>query len=151
MSVGSPQLYRLNGRNRGVPDEVLEAAIAQATRVEQDGYAAVLSLGHLAHQTGASYSYLRGIVARRRDPYHSFEIRRRNNPNPRLISSPDPVLMCIQRWILQHIVSKAPNHSSSYAYQTGRCIRQCAEQHVGSRWMIKLDLHDFFHSIDERQ
>lgn len=151
MSVGSPHLYRLNGRNRGVPDEVLEAAIAQAARVEQGGYAPVLSLGHLAHQTGASYSYLRGIVARRADPYHSFEVRRRNNPNPRLISSPEPVLMCVQRWILQRIVSRAPNHSSSYAYQTGKCIRQCAGQHLGSRWMIKLDLHDFFHSIDERQ
>jgi RNA-directed DNA polymerase len=61
------------------------------------------------------------------------------------------MLMCVQRWILQRIVGKAPVHSSSYAYQTGKCIRECAEQHLGSRWMIKLDLHDFFHSIDERQ
>src|ERR1022692_1523784 len=124
MSIGSPQIYRSNGRELGVPAATIEAAIAWSARVERNGYASVLSLRHLAHRTGAKYSYLREVVARRRDPYHEFEIRRRSNPNPRLISSPDPILMNVQRWILGNILCNAPIHASSYAYQAGKCIRQ---------------------------
>jgi RNA-directed DNA polymerase len=147
--MDSPHLYRANAEVLGVPAQIVEAAVNQSAIVEVNGFAAVLSLGHLAHRTGAQYKYLREIVERRQDPYHTFEIRRKNGRVPRLISSPDPVLMSVQRWILREILSKASTHNSSCAYQAGQNIRKCAERHLGAKWLIKLDLHDFFHTIDE--
>lgn len=40
---------------------------------------------------------------------------------------------------------------NSYAYQRGVSAKDCAEVHAGSRWLVKLDLRDFFNSIDERR
>ena len=33
----------------------------------------------------------------------------------------------------------------------GRSIVRCAQLHVGARWLVKLDVHDFFESIGERK
>ena len=40
---------------------------------------------------------------------------------------------------------------SSCAYMPGDSVMRCASVHVGPTSVIKMDVHDFFHSIDERQ
>jgi RNA-directed DNA polymerase len=151
MPTDSPHLYRQRGLQLGHSDEVIDAAEAVATRLRAQGVAVVFTLGHLARRCGAPYSYLRRVIKRSIDPYHEFAIKRRAGKNPRLISSPDPLLMNVQRWILARILDHVSPHPASYAYQTGKSIRMCAEQHVGARWLLKMDLHNFFHTIDERQ
>ncbi|TBL43333.1 RNA-directed DNA polymerase [Verrucosispora sp. SN26_14.1] len=150
MSTDSPAAYQRIGRQRGVPDVVVEAALEQIRRVRAVNLTPVLSLKHLAHLTGASYIYLRETVQRKRDPYVEFSRPKRAEGQLRTISAPDPPLMAVQRWILQRIFSRLHPHSASYAYQAGRSARQCAEQHLGARWLLKFDLHSFFHSINER-
>jgi RNA-directed DNA polymerase len=110
----------------------------------------ILTLNHLAQLTGATWTYLRDIVARRRDPYLSID-RLKQNGNTRAISSPQPVLMDVQRWILHNVLSACAVHPSSYAYQRERSILKCAEAHLYSKWLVKLDIHDFFGSIPERR
>lgn len=150
MITGSPHLYRREGLARGRSEELIARALADAEKVEGRGCAAVLTLGHLAHRTGVPYKYLRSIVTRREDPYREFNIHRKKGRMPRLISAPLPSLMKVQRWILDEILSSLPAHSSSYAYETGKSIRTCAERHVGAKWLVKMDLHDFFHSVTEK-
>jgi RNA-directed DNA polymerase len=130
---------------------MLDAALRQAEAVESKGLAAVLTLNHLAMRTGVSYHYLRRIVERVSDPYEDLVLRRRNGRKMRAISIPDQPLMAVQRWILQQIASQIPAHPNSYAYQRGRSIRACAARHVGARWLVKLDVENFFETIDERQ
>jgi RNA-directed DNA polymerase len=67
----------------------------------------------------------------------------------RAISIPDPILMGVQRWILDRILARLPTHHNSYAYTAGTSIRQCAQKHLGARWLVKLDISDFFQSINE--
>ncbi|MFE2381103.1 reverse transcriptase family protein [Streptomyces misionensis] len=119
-------------------------------RVRSQGLTPVLTLGHLAHQTGAPYLYLRKIVQRRQDPYTEFSRPKREPGKSRTIASPAPVLMDVQRWLLGNIFSRIPTHGASYAYQQGRSAVQCAQLHVGASWLLKFDLHDFFHSVNER-
>ena len=57
--------------------------------------------------------------------------------------------MEVQRWILHRVLPSARNHPSSYAYQTGRSIIHCARAHLGARWLLKMDLHDYFDTIAE--
>jgi RNA-directed DNA polymerase len=59
--------------------------------------------------------------------------------------------MHAQRWILSRILNPVDAHPASFAYQRSSSIRACASRHLGADWLIKLDLHNFFHSIDERQ
>lgn len=113
------------------------------------GVTPILTLGHLAHLTGAKYPYLREIVERRVDPYEQFTRMRRNGGKMRTISSPTPVLMEVQRWLLANVLARVEPHHASYAYTRYRSVGACARRHIGARFMIKLDLHDFFHSINE--
>lgn len=41
------------------------------------------------------------------------------------------------------------NHSKSFAFTAGKSSVGAVEEHRGSSWLIKVDLKDFFHSIDE--
>ncbi|NWJ69150.1 RNA-directed DNA polymerase [Pseudonocardia sp. ICBG1122] len=149
MISDSPHQYRLQGASREVPAQVIENSIAQAQVTESRNLRAVLSLKHLAHQTGCSYIYLREIVQRVRDPYSTFSRRRRSGVRMRSISSPNPPLMAVQRWILRNILNHVDPHPSSFAYQRNRSIVQCASRHIGADWLLKLDLFDYFPSISE--
>ncbi|MDF1479409.1 reverse transcriptase family protein [Leifsonia sp. H3M29-4] len=57
----------------------------------------------------------------------------------------------MQRWLLHHSVAHARTHDSSYAYQPGRSVVQCATRHLGASWFVKIDIKDYFHSFDETQ
>src|ERR1035441_7387175 len=151
MITDSPHRYIRLGLSDGRSRELLNAAVTEARRVEASGLTSVLTLNHLAWQTGASYLYLRSIVQRQIDPYDDILRRRHNGAAMRLISAPNPPLMSVQRWILRNIVQRVNIHPASAAYSYGNSISHCAERHLGASWLIKMDLQDFFHSIDERR
>lgn len=150
MITGSPHLYQQGGQIKGKSDRLLNAALHQAGAVESKGLAAVLTLNHLAVRSGVSYNYLRGIVSRFSDRYEDLTLLRRNGRKMRAISIPDQPLMAVQRWILREIVSRIPTHPDSYAYERGSSIRACATRHIGAGWLVKLDIENFFESINEK-
>lgn len=119
-------------------------------RVRARGAHPVYTLGHLAQLTGAPGTYLRDVVGRRSDPYLDI-VRVKRDGRTRPISSPEPMLMDVQRWILHHVLCACTTDPSSYAYRRNRSIRECAEQHVGARWLVKLDIHDFFGTVGEQR
>lgn len=149
MITASPFLYRQNGEANGYDTETVERALAQAGPPERNGVPSILTLNHLAHRTGIKYKYLRDIAKRATDPYHQFTIKKRSH-GKRLISTPEPLLLALQRWIAGEILNKQNCHPSSFAYEPGSSPAKCAAKHLGARWLIKLDAHDFFENISER-
>ena len=149
MITASPYLYRSKGHADGYDGETIDRALAQANPPERNGVPSILTLNHLAHRTGINYKYLRDIANRATDPYHQFTIKKRTNGR-RLISTPEPLLLGLQRWIAGEILNKQDCHSSSFAYEPGSSPAKCAAKHLGARWLIKLDVHDFFENISER-
>jgi len=143
-----PHVYLQTGREQGVPAPALDQAFKERSFLQARGTYPVLSLGHLAHETGASYSYLREVVSRTRDPYRSIAIPKPSGGS-RAISAPEPIIADVQRWILANPLGNLAGNSASFAYQPGRSIVQCAEQHLGAQWMIKMDLHNFFSTVTE--
>ncbi len=110
----------------------------------------VETLGQLARVTDVPYWYLRAVVERKRDPYASL-LRTKRDGSIRPISAPEPLLMEVQRWILRNILSDVPQHVASYAYRESRSIVDCAREHVGARWLVKMDIHDFFGTVTEQR
>lgn len=150
MISASPHRYRKLGKQLGVSPETIQRAIDQARAPERRGLPAILTLRHLAHLTGADYSYLREIVSRDREGYRPFVIRKRRGGG-RLIAAPEPTLAAVQRWIVKNILAHIPTHQASCAYSNGASPTKCAARHLGARWLIKVDIHDFFESITERR
>jgi RNA-directed DNA polymerase len=138
-----------DARTTGLPAESSRAALDAAHRVQEKGLPAVLTLNHLAYQTGVPYRFIRRIVTREDTAaYRTFYIRKRNGARRRIFV-PSPNLQRVQKWIARHILNRIPCHPRAYAYAPGRGVAPCAEQHCLARWIIKWDIKDFFPSISE--
>ncbi|MGY1618849.1 reverse transcriptase family protein [Geodermatophilus sp. SYSU D00691] len=150
MSQPPPHRYLAGGKANGASETVLRTALARIAETDAHDAEPILSLGHLAHLSGAPYLYLRQIAQRTIDPYVDIT-RAKKAGGARPISAPEPVLMDVQRIILQRALEGLPQHPASFAYRKRRSIVMCAQRHVGARWLLKFDLHDFFGRISERR
>jgi RNA-directed DNA polymerase len=65
----------------------------------------------------------------------------------REIHHPSKELKALQRWLLYSVIEQLPVHSAATAYRTGRSIRNNAEPHANSRYLVRIDLTNFFPSI----
>lgn len=87
--------------------------------------------------------------------YVSFEIPKKNSGS-RTISSPVDDLKCVQRkladalWMYQAKIRREDNNlgaNVSYAFEKGRGIIENASCHRNKRYVLNLDLKDFFESF----
>jgi len=148
MTVGPPHIYVKEGKKRGISEEIIKNALIISNISQKYGIPSILTLKHLAHLTNTEYRYLRQIVERKRDPYHVFQISKRNG-GKRIICVPDLTLMIVQKWLFKNVLSKIKPHYRSFAYSPGSSILLCAQEHCGCDWLIKIDIRRFFESITE--
>ncbi|MGM0588695.1 MAG: reverse transcriptase family protein [Bacteroidota bacterium] len=150
MNRWPPIPYQKKGLLKGIDEQVIDNSLRQAHSLQGKNFPPLLTLGHLAFQTDVSYYFIRKVVARDINPYRTFSIKKRSGGR-RYINVPEPKLMKVQKWIDQFILSKIEPSAYSYAFNEGKSIVECAEQHLQCRWLIKLDLRHFFESLSEIQ
>ncbi|RYE45071.1 MAG: RNA-directed DNA polymerase [Hyphomicrobiales bacterium] len=150
----SPQRFLEEGLLRDRDYYALQEAIKQITRMRRrgPGLPVVLTLGHLANRTRVPHEHLRDLVARNtgQPAYRTFRISKRSGGS-RVISVPGPQLKKVQTWLTQHVLRKVKPHIASHAFSPGSSIADCARQHAGARWLVKVDIADFFGSVTEIQ
>jgi len=156
MSPWRPQSYVAGGRNIGISEEILSnaSAVGKSLLAKSPNCPPVFSLKHLAYLSRTQFGFLRKVVSRAiEDPYRTFKIRKRTQLGTptryRIIAVPDPELMRLQKWITRRILANIVPHSASVAYTPGQSIIDGAQPHCGCRWLIKLDVQNFFESINE--
>ncbi len=79
--------------------------------------------------------------------YHSFERPKKSGKGMRIISAPSEALKELQRKIKRDILDLLETHSSCMGYKKGFSIVDNAAPHVGQRFVLNLDIKDFFQSI----
>lgn len=84
------------------------------------------------------------------DAYRTFHIPRRNG-RKRRIEAPNPTLKFIQRLIHESLTLVYGPHSAVHGFLPGRSIVTNAENHVGSQYVLNIDLADFFPSITRKR
>jgi RNA-directed DNA polymerase len=65
----------------------------------------------------------------------------------RMIEHPSRRLKAVQKWLLANVLEAWPVHDAATAYRKGRSIWQNAATHVGSAYLLRMDLKDFFPSL----
>ncbi|SDN27717.1 RNA-directed DNA polymerase [Desulfonauticus submarinus] len=150
MKRWSPHLYKIYGKKNKKDDKLIENALNQADILQNRNLPVVLTLGHLARHTDIPYQTLRKLVARQVNAYRIFRIRKRSS-GYRVICVPNKDLLKVQRWIDKFILSNLESSPYSYAFEEGQSIVDCASQHLSCRWLIKIDLRNFFESLSEIQ
>ena len=148
-----PQLYRRQGERQGIGNDLLANSIKTALQIRavNPRLPVVLTLNHLAELTGVGHDYLRQIVSRNAlDPYTTFRLKKKGRQGFRVIAVPEPHLMVVQRWINNNILTLGqPNADHCFAFLKGVSIKDAAALHCKCRWLIKLDVRQFFESISE--
>ncbi len=149
----SPQFYKEDGLNKGFSEALLDRAIAQTEVVfdSSSNFPSILSLKHLACRAEIDYNELRDFINRKnKNIYKKFSIKKHSG-GKRFIHVPTANLMKLQRWLNEYVLKPIPVHSASHAFTQGSSIKRCASRHCGAKWLIKLDIVDFFGSVSEIQ
>lgn len=128
---------------------IVRTALQYISFSDSTGAPPILTLNHLAQLSGCHYPKLRDVVIRSRKCYTNFKIRKRRG-GFREISVPDHDLLVVQKWIHENVLSIFPVHSRAFAYVKGRSAIDMARLHAGCRWLIKIDLENFFGNISEK-
>ena len=83
--------------------------------------------------------------------YQEFWMRKRSG-GYRMISAPDKDLQAIQSTIYSRILSSVTIvHPAAVGFRCGRSVVDNAAPHLGKRYVLKMDIHDFFFSIRSRR
>ncbi len=109
---------------------------------------------HDTHQLAATLAVPRGqlfALARDTAPHYRLLTLRKKNGGKRIIHAPAPDLKYTQQQIAKRILSQMPVSPFATAYTAGKSLRDNAAPHVGHRYLLKMDITDFFGSITHFQ
>lgn len=108
----------------------------------------------LAETLKLSVPQLKGLCYQRevatKLPYTHFTITKRNG-TPRDIWAPIPRLKYVQHWVLTQILNQLPTHGAAHGFVRGRSIVSNAAVHSDSNILIKLDITNFFPTVNWRR
>ncbi|MUL09832.1 retron St85 family RNA-directed DNA polymerase [Aliivibrio fischeri] len=79
--------------------------------------------------------------------YKVYTIAKRNSNKRRLIAHPSKELKFIQRILIKILEPKLKVNNVAHAYIKDKSIKTNAMQHVNSKYLLKMDLENFFPSI----
>ena len=80
--------------------------------------------------------------------YITYRIKKRNGKTRR-IDAPQEPLKSIQRAIVDNILYHFRAHPIAHGFVHGKSPRTNAQNHVGKKFIVTLDIKDFFNSIGE--
>lgn len=82
--------------------------------------------------------------------YHAFEINKKNG-DKRVIIAPSKNLKYRQQWILKNILEKMLIDDSAHGFKKNKSIVTNAQQHINKKYIINIDIKDFFPSIRQEK
>ena len=127
----------------GEPAKVAEASLPALSSAEELASALGTETKQIAWLT-----YHRGATVI--DHYAHFSIPKRGG-GMRSISAPKRQLRTAQSWVLTNILNRVGIHEAAMAFRPKRSILHNAQQHTGKNIVIRVDLKDFFPSIQFRR
>ena len=138
------------------PNRMEPAAAAQSWLVP-----AIESIGDLAHWLRTNPGELQWLANLRNLPapvepngrssplnHYHYKVVAKNGGNFRLIEAPKRKLKTIQSKILIEILERIPVHDAVHGFRPGHSIHSFAAPHVGKHVVLRIDLRDFFPSLN---
>jgi RNA-directed DNA polymerase len=78
--------------------------------------------------------------------YKEYQIAKRGG-GTRTILHPSRRLKALQKWLLANVIVDWPVHHAATAYRKGRSIFDNAKAHVENRFLLRMDMQEFFPSL----
>lgn len=107
----------------------------------------ILNFDHLCLLQGRTKEYLSSVVNSPNNHYREFKIKKRSG-GERTITSPYPALLEMQYWIYNNILKTIPINPTAHGFAYKKSIITNSKIHAGQKELLKMDLKDFFPSIN---
>ncbi len=106
------------------------------------------TLENIAQRVGVNTNYLSRMKINSDKLYKAY-YQRKSSGKLRRIEAPNKHLKAVQRWILRNILKDVPISDFAHGFSKGRSIKSNARYHLQKKYILVLDLKDFFPSITE--
>ena len=144
------EAQRLFARGFRVSNVDLHRLEADDEQIKRLGLPAWSNQWELAREFGLTEGKLYWLANERFDDrvchYVQFRIQK-SSGGSRVIMAPKKQLKKVQRRLLRRLVSELPVSEYAHGFRSGRSIKTNAEPHVGKRFVIGMDLKDFFGAV----
>ncbi|MBQ4681007.1 retron St85 family RNA-directed DNA polymerase [Aeromonas dhakensis] len=115
-------------------------------RLRNLGLPAMKSVDDFASFSRLSPTKIRYLSISSQFLYKTYQVPKTNG-SYRLIAQPSRDLKAVQAWILRNILDELSCSSYSKGFESGMSILDNAKPHIGSQYVLSIDLQDFFPSI----
>lgn len=136
-----------NARSYGYSQIEIDKCLTYASRLYERNIPVIYDLSHFALLVGYKSDYIKDIAYNSKNYYTIYRIRKKNGIDFRIIAEPFYNLKQIQRWILNEILYKCKISKFTKSYVKGKSIRDNARFHKDKKFVLRLDLKDFFPSL----
>ena len=102
----------------------------------------------MSAELGLDTSVIWSIAVSASYRYKEYSIKKRGG-GVRWISHPARELKALQRWLVRRVIGEFPVHECAFAYRHKVTIWANAQEHVDNTFLLRMDLTDFFPSIQE--
>ena len=116
--------------------------------MSQLGLPPVVSVASLAVMTGFSGGFLWSFMHRTNKHYRIFSVPK--GRSSRIIEAPKVGLKFVQKWLATQFEVAWEPHSAVHGFVRRRSHITAAAEHLGSDWVISVDIENFFPSTEEQ-
>lgn len=134
-------------RSRGISDEFTKTCLDYAKNLFQRDLPVIFDRQHLCLLLGLDEQYINSVVYGADCHYRTFYIRKKSG-GVRELSAPHYTLKYVQDWIYQNILKNIKVNYCAHGFRPKKSILTNAKVHVNNRFLLKIDMKDFFPSID---
>ncbi|MCT1529967.1 reverse transcriptase family protein [Sphingobacterium daejeonense] len=139
-------LFEDKAIKNGYPEQVVKEYLSYAENLFNKNLPIIYDVRHFAGIVGYSTKYIVRAVTYTKYFYRTFKIAKKNGKK-RVINEPLPSLKEIQLWINLNLLSKVKPSKFAKAYIRNKNTVDNAKYHKNKKYVLCLDLKDFFPSI----
>lgn len=142
-------LFKKEAKKQGHSDAFIQECINYASKLHANNVPVIFDFKHLAtifDIENKNFFYLcKNIWAQ----YTTYPIKKKSNPkDPRWLTAPNWILKKMQLWILHNILLRDSSVSDcAHGFVKHKSIVTNAKVHEGAKWMLCMDLKDFFDAV----
>lgn len=137
-------------KNRGLESSLADSFLAYIDKLVSVNLPIIFETEHLAKLLGRTINCTNSIVYSPQSHYRKFKLKKRSG-GFREIDVPYPALLECQYWILENILSKVPINYCAHGFAKKKSIVTNSKIHLKQQELLKIDLKDFFPSVEKNR
>jgi RNA-directed DNA polymerase len=111
----------------------------------------MMDIKEISSEIGMSSGYVALLLKHHNKYYKTYFIKKKYGKKFRPISTPSYEIKAIQGWILRNYLDKIEISERATGFKRGRSIRDNANFHKDQKFILCLDIKDFFPSIKKEK